>query len=512
MTETATSVLSTQPARLCHDIQFATALGRDSPFDPFQNRDITKMFSAKKSESSQLMYFTTKAIRKSATAALAFGKSTGREAPTGSVPGPQLTDASYDPVALPEGPKVSFTKAKRKLLAHLPESTQPSSNALRKAEAAVADPLTGALLDEAAIGLSPTTLDELLTSRQRAMKRALEQPRQASSRGVPFGRPPPSPSGSRRAATPSTPLVRTTVSTFPWEVEKQKQQREKRLKEAMRTSKHTPPSMGHRTQSVPLSSLSTPHDDLLLGSATSVTPETDVPQTSTSAPQQHHRSGMTPEEAEEVWLEQRRLFVNRFGLLGGSANRKYSGPSGPSIGAIPGREAPVGFQPRGKECNDVMYVPKYGSTTRTRTVAHVELGKQAARDRGPDLHKRHVEALLNVDYLSKLHQRTREREKRQFAGLDTAIGRGATPIASKAEITDDMSPEDRIFQRPLTAADELAYNTSSLRPASRNCHAVPHTVDSILCADRADEPLASVLGGDPRPYRRAAKRAMSAMH
>ena len=500
MTDTNSSVLSTMPARLAHDIQFATALGRDSPFDPFQGRDITKLFSERKEASHGLMYYPVKQVRK-APVAIVMAKSTGRTTPAMSEPKIVLNDAFYDSVALPEGPKVSFTKAPRVLLGHLAVAEKPvakKSRALELAEQSILKKYTG------------LTEEELMTARQRGALRASRRPptSEPAGRVVSIGSGPAhqgrSPislatevrpksrastalSASMQTEKSAAPLKRNTV-IFPWDAPKGRH--------------HRKPGGSPSNATVDRPNTATSFLDLSNGTAL------EEPTQGSPQQQQDRAGGASEADSEEAWLERRKQYLNRFGLLGGSNRyRSQSAPRGPDIANMPGREAPVDFQPRGKEKNDVMYNPKYGVTTRVRSVAHVELGKQASRFQGPNEYLKRINGLLNYDHLSKLHTQTREKEKKAFGGLEAYAMRSAS---SAGAATEGEGLDDRVFAKPLSAADEFAYNTSSLAPASRNTDA-PRTVDSILCADRADEPLSSVLGGDPRPYRRAAKRAVSAM-
>jgi hypothetical protein len=479
MTDTGTSLLSTQAKKLYQDIQFATALGRDSPFDPFQGRDITKLFSERKEPSGALMYFSTKPMRKG-PAALPFGRTTGRQAVTsGAPPGPQLIDASYDLSPLPEGPKVSFTKASRNAFSHLPAPPKDDHDSPDKQPKR----------DVGTEGITSMNEEDFLTCRQRAQKRSTQRPSSVVQHGSTFGRGADrsghAPGGSHSrlsqptSARPDSPSHRKNY-LFPWEQTK--------------VTKPRAP-LSHAPVSPAAGAAGSLNASVQLG-------DTDL----TSPTNATGKDVLNEVETEAAWLEMRRQFINRFGLLGGANHRRSNGPKGPEFSLMPSRKAPMGFQPPGKECNDVMYAPKDTVTTKRRSVAHVELGKQASRFQGPNEQLRHVSHLLDYDHLAKLHHSTRQKEKRAFAGIQSVhAGTSSNDAGSVSN-----SVEDRIFERPLTAADEVAYNWASLRPPTRTNY-VAYTSDAYLGADRSDEPLSSVLGGDPRPYRRAAKRALSSM-
>lgn len=486
MTDSATSVLSTQAKKLCRDIHFATNVGRDSPFDPFANRDVTKLFSDKYEPSSSLMYFAHKPDRHVPMPVVMSKMPHGHQFDNVM----EVTQASYDPTPLPAGKAISFTKAQR-FRDSRPRSCGPSDDdedASRQRASRSDAVLAGSMVSD---GMRTTTGDDgaanATDARRRPHSRQLHTPDPTKARGPAFGR-----MSDRDGRAPSrvanAPVIRAASAqstarpgekiVFPWE------------RGANGSPKPGTAGKGARrggagsnaspTGSVaPSMAASQRRDDAsLAASGIGSAPGKD--------------GGPTAAEEHEAWLEKRKLLINRFGLTGGNDRRRRQSERvrAPDITAMPGREKVMKFHAPGKEKNDLMYDPKITVTTKTRSVAHVELGKQAGRWQRGQPHVQRVEELLNVDNLSRLHQRHLRRERsRQWSR--------------------DPSSTAPVFEgKPLSAADEFAYNTTTLRPPKPR-H-VAHTTDALLCADRPDEPLAAVLGGDAGKYRRAAQKDVAA--
>jgi hypothetical protein len=75
------------------------------------------------------------------------------------------------------------------------------------------------------------------------------------------------------------------------------------------------------------------------------------------------------------------------------------------------RAAPIAFQPRGNETNDALYIPRYDVTTREpKKVADVKLSKYAGRPKDTNLIKSHVDKLLTIEHLSQYYKKQKKLE------------------------------------------------------------------------------------------------------
>jgi hypothetical protein len=499
MTDTTSFPTSNKARKLAQDVQFATSIGRDSPFDPFHTRDITLLFSEKKEPSTALLNFAQKPERRTMPTSIVFAKMPGREpvqSPFKNHAIIEPTATTYSPQLQPKGPhpQIAFPKAKRELLSHLGET-----DVLAKYERPKnGSPEAGsASLDATAMAGMHTSVEELMSCRQRAKLRSVSRPvSQMSMRpGVSIGK------GGLRDTGSATGTKRQAASDYkmPWEIAAREAAKAKALRAAAASSQMSASLRKSPLKGLPQALHDDDGDGIDLSMSQDENNAAQLDSSNLEGPKD--TSVMQGEEDEEEWLRRRMHLLSRFGLIGGTnANDRRGGaPRGLDFGARPSRSAPIGFHQPQKEINDNPYVPQDRVTTKTRAVAHVELGKQASRFTKDDTLMTHLNSLLNYERLAKLHQRMREEERKALTGLtaSSAMNDGKSGHGGG-------SPLDR----PLSAADELAYNYDSLKPPMSRRH-VPHTSDAFLWATRADEPLAAVLGGDPKPYRRAAMKAVA---
>ena len=493
-------LLSTMPRRLARDIHFSMDIGRESPFDPFQKRDVTRLFSKKPVEGATLMYFAQKPLRRS-PCPVVFARQEAKKMTSLVRP---ITQASYYPELPPTVKDVSFTRAPRFGASSRPASVQREKKEDKRTPSRGRDGgvhNVDALFEQVARAAAAAAAGEprpeeaaaaeaeAAASRRRAKAEAgatsLEDSivkvpdcRNAPSFGVMTTREGHAPSAaSRRIARAATPQGMTRQRKhmlLPWELDEMQLKRDKLASAG--DARGAKDGKGGKANT---SAKSAGGDASASGGAAGAT------------------SGATDDPTEELeveWDRKKQQVLARFGVGQGAASRDHARRhqrdiKGVDIAAQPGRvKGWTKFHAPGKEVFDLTYTPKYDVTTRERSVAHVELGKQAARFPKPT--DSTAQDILNIDNLKKVHERMRRRERKLNVGLhaqDTG-----TVATSKVDT--------------LCSADELDYNTSTLlapNPAvTRKYHGSP---DLFLCADRRDEPLAAIVGGDLSKYRDKAK-------
>jgi hypothetical protein len=418
--------------RLTKDVHFSMDIGRESNFDPSQSRDLSTLHG-KMAAGSNLMYFAQKPMRRSQMP-VNFAK----------MPDPRKMvyereiSQKLDEGTLPDNSvSVSFTKAQR----FRPDSSM-SAQGVRSASRA------SAVLSAVRKQRGADDTQSVSSTATRRTDTIVVKP--DCSRAPNIGR-----GSDREGRRPPSRVASTPPSRrymlLPWEI-----------KEHGRDAPSPAPS--------PKAGDST----MLHQSKKSDVLESPL------SPQQ------AAEEDDEEWRRKRKQTVARYGLLNGGGkdrHRRRQRTKGVEFGSQSSRTDwnGMGWQPRPKETNDILYGVKDHAPGQKYAVASTNLGKQAPRAFNKESTQLYSAAqkILQVDSLSEFHQKLLRTERRANVGLPQPDG-----------------TQSQALRRPLTAADEFDFNRDSHRaPCSVLTRNLRGTPDMTLFCDRVEEPLTSVLGG-----------------
>ena len=458
------------PRRLARDIILSTDVGRDSPFDFFKDRSVTKMMNARNPNEPQDLLFAEKLHRRvpcpvnynviphHARAVVGRLVEEGGLATT-RVEDERLNDKGYVKPSYIRN--VAFPKAARF------DNTAPKNHVqLRK---------------------------QLVEEREEVLRKEKDKNppgvrdivvKPDCSRAPTFGSPFVPPAVSSDAA--DCRLQRFTQ--FPWQ----------RRGSANTDGADAETDVHSRRKGRAVASIKAPTGDP--GDARSAS----APPLLSSA-----GSPLLGESEEAVWARKNKAALEKHGLIAGGRRERLhqktmenrSMPNG--SGAVnfrlqSSRAAPVGFQPRDKEVNDAFYLPKYDVTTaEPKKVADVRLGRFASRPQGTNVIKAHVDKLLTIDHLSKYYKHHRRLQ---------ATSAFRTP--------DDVGVDDDVFtdqttgiHKPVSAFDDYSLHppTPPKLPRTRKYNGTP---DLCNYADRPGVPLDALLAGEGAVRRRKAKASL----
>ena len=511
--------LSNRKAKITRDIQFAMNIGRDSPFDPFQQRDIQILLSNRFDSTRTLMYFP-KEIRRKTPCLVDLAR-----APPGhdlNITTEVSTQADYDTVRPYRAKDVHFPKARR-FDYHPPvpgSALDPAARTKAQLAGGMADAVAAMERIEESIDIasaagslqppgsnSPdrSTADggdapSALTNPVRTY--TTEHYHNAASFGRMSGRDgraptPGAPIPAGRAVTPGVPPRNTII--FPWE----------RKSDKPTTAQQ--PAGGGTAGNDTVSRTET-------GSVVTHTAESNPALTAAD------------EEAQaEAWQRKRKELITRFGLINDSSQDRFRRRQAPRTAAdmrrTTSRQTPIFFAEHGKERNDVMYQPRFEVTTRERHTPSVMIEKYATRPsmslRPAEEHMRTVNDSLKPTKLLQLHARLVDARKADVARgpmaaamssgtLDTSSQRRKDGGSNSSLSRTNIALDDEPVEETLTQADDVICHRESLYPPKTVYTRIfKKSPDIGLYANRSDETLASVLGGDLGAYRKQAMAAMA---
>jgi hypothetical protein len=477
MTTDSVSALSTFPHRLYRDIRLSNDIGRDSPMDPFKTKDLTLLFSKKKDTSRSLMYFAQKPLRRP-HGAVVMGKQPDPRKGMGIYR--EITQASYE-VSYPMDPHiaVSFTKGRR-----FPDPMARNRHLEERRQVLLSRKVGG---DHSPIELA---LDPAPEDAPGPYLKSVIEPLDDSH--VPkfdlYA-------GRKWDISPERRSPRRDRFTvFPWERRGRKSVSRNANRPATQPSGNASPTSqtgGGKVDDDDTKS-SVADRELARSRAQSVAQQSVA--TGNGGPGSRKARDTNEQQDEEQWLKERKQLLTRYGLSGGAAAtrrerlKRRLKPKGTDIGANTGRDAPVCGMAYGKELHDLTYNPKYDVTTMERKkLADVKLDKYASRQEdGLPAHIATVNAVLDYSRLTKFHQMKLKQERESALALPNA--------------NNNTSQHQ---ERPLTAADDYATNPrTGYAPRTVVTRIWKGAPDMSLFSDRPDEPLAAVLGGDMRRYRK----------
>lgn len=479
MTEDCLRGTSKFPKKLFRDVFMATDIGRDSPFDPFKNGDITALFASKKERSAGLMYFAQKPLRR-CPAPVNYAKMPDPRKGLQRIR-PAITDALYDPplpptthnVVIPTSPRfpVQARKGVHSCRNNAPmESAKPKGESGERAKLkrkVSVDFLDGTFVDADA-------LKKLATDKPRELFADTEA-REGASHAPTFrlmaGREPKSNPAKGGSGSPRRKLY----TVFPWE---NGAKQDKRATTAPAPTPHASPTK-----------VANPQMDRSEVSASPASP---------ASPSKVEEDAKGIEKAlqdldEEEWGKARKALIARYGLVTGGGRkerlRRKPKSKGLDFTGQPGRNAPMSWATPHMQPRDVTYDVNFGQLTKERKVlANVHLGRYANRSSNSAPYLETANRVMEYTHLLRFHK------KKQIEAQRSAL---ALPGSHSSQ---------GLNERPLTAADDLwCHNASLYAPVSVVTRLLPGNPDLALYADRADEPLSAVLGGDRKRYERAAK-------
>jgi hypothetical protein len=228
-------------------------------------------------------------------------------------------------------------------------------------------------------------------------------------------------------------------------------------------------------------------------------------QRSASAPLDN---GTMEETQEAIWSRKNKATLEKHGLIAGGRRERLrqktienranaSGSGAVNFRLQSSRNAPIAFQPRAKEVNDSFYVPKYDVTTsEPKKVADVRLNKYASRPNDTNLIKSHVDKLLTIEHLSKYYKKQKKLETTSAFRTPDDVG-----------VNDDVYVGDDGVYKPITAFDDYSLHPPT-PPKMHLTRKYQGTPDLSNYADRNGEPLDALFAGNRVKYEQKAKAAL----
>lgn len=507
------SALSTMSHRLYRDIFFSTSIGRDSPFDPFQERDITTLSGKRRELHSSLMYFAVKPLPR-CPAPVNYAKMPDPK--RSAVTTRTVTQAVYHPQFPNEvAPSVSFTRASR-----LPP--RPASVAGRITAEQTQGAAGGTVRRrDGADDLGSPSNGGQPDLRSHSLCSVVQVPdaSHAPSIGKMSGRGWTSEASARRTR-------KCVASVFPWDktpaVVVGSDSSDGKTAKAGDGEAGSGSGTAHRNRSgdrsPPLS-----HHPSLFEEGGHVAPGDDGRPVSAAG----HANAPVPSGAnttsaaqgaavgavlsDEDWLQERKQLIARFGLVTGGGRkdrvRRAIRPKGPDFAAHTGREAPARYMPHGQQFNDLTYDVRYDATTRERKkLADVRLARYAARPTSSlPAHMETANKVIEIERLVKFHEQQVKAQQKSALALpatyagDTGGSTGSimTGFFSSSPLsTSDGSRPSGVPR--MSAADEFNCNPESHHPpkvvVTRVFRGAP---DLGMYSSRPDEPIRSTLAADP---------------
>ena len=489
------------------DIYLSSDIGRESPFDPFKDRTVTKFMANPNSFVSDGMYFAEKQGRrvpnmvKYDTVSHHANIRVDRLVEEGGIPATRREDEALNAKGY-ERPSyirdVSFTKAPR-FGVHDPESDNPIQRRKR-------------LMEEREERLK---MEKFLSSTRHdnsKMPDIVQTP--DFSRAPAFGPPPPKDDSS---------ILKGQSKFTVFEFEK---------KAGVSSSGALPSAAGGsrppRSESAPLMGRDALADPL--------SDDSDGDGDGGLASEQT-RLMTSAADAQEAWEAKRKATLAKHGMIVGSrrellkakalAKRADTAQGIADFSLLASREAPTGYQPRGKETNDLLYLPKYGVTTReAKRVADVRLDRYAGRAAKSTAIKDSVDKLLTIENLSKFYKARAEAERQSafitpdeqaaFArAREGSVGEEASASASRVSRhhqhnnnSSALSAIDPLGPiKPFSPFDDFSLHPPT-PPKGTQTRKFTKTPDLAVFADRANEPLSAILGGNRGEREKKARQAL----
>lgn len=229
-----------------------------------------------------------------------------------------------------------------------------------------------------------------------------------------------------------------------------------------------------------------------------------------------HNPLFSSADAQEAWEAKRKETLSKHGMITGNkkellrakaiAKRADTAQGIVDFSLLAPREAPMSFQPRGKEMHDLLYQPSFAVTTReVKKCADVRIGKYAPRFVKSTELKDNVDKLLTIENLSRFYKTQCERDRQSaFVTPDQTFEREER-LSKLSREHNQATISAQI--KPFSPFDDYALHPPT-PPKGTLTRKFTKTPDLSNYADRYNEPLGAILGGEKQSREKAAKQAL----